>query len=380
MSEPQNFKDYFNREMAEGIAAQLQAVYPSFDTSSFLAQVMAELEQLELKARVNLIAKAMREHLPSDYPSALRIAESLLGEPSSAYVEGMFSSGWRLMVLAAFVEHYGLDHLEESLAAMYKITQQHTAEFTIRPYLQRYQAEVLACLRQWVHDPSEHVRRLVSEGTRTRLPWAGRLPQFIADPAPVLELLEELRDDSSLYVRRSVANNLNDIAKDHPELVVATLKRWAQGASDERQWIIRHALRSLVKQGHPEALAIMGVYPADIELLSLTLDPDPLPFNGTLSIKLELRNNDQQAHNCIIDYRMYFVGARGQQRSKVFKLRQARLEPGERLMLQQRYSFRPITVRRYYPGQHRVEIQVNGRVVGGADFTLAPEVAALALG
>lgn len=378
MSEPQNFKDYFNREMAEGIATQLQAAYPSFDKTSFLEQVMAELDGLELKARSNLIAKAMRDHLPSDYPTALKIAENMLGDPSSAYVEGMFSNGWHLMVLAAFVEHYGLDHLEESLAAMYKITQQHTAEFTIRPYLQRYQAEVLARLHVWVHDPSEHVRRLVSEGTRTRLPWAGRLPQFIADPAPVLELLEELRDDPSLYVRRSVANNLNDIAKDHPDLVTTTLKRWSQGASEERQWIIRHALRSLVKQGNPEALALMGVYPANIELLDLKLDPDPLPFHGTLNIKLELRNNDRQAHNCIIDYLVYFVGARGQQRSKVFKLRQARLEPGERLVLQQRHSFRPITVRRYYPGQHRVEVQVNGSIVGGADFTLAPEAALVA--
>lgn len=373
MSEPQNFKYYFNRDMVQGIASQLQTAYPDFNQASFLEQVMTELDALELKARVNLIAKAMRDHLPSDYPTALTIAESMLGEPT-AYFDGMFNSGWRLMVLAAFVEHYGLDHLEESLAAMYKITQQHTAEFTIRPYLQRHQEAVLARLQAWVHDPSEHVRRLVSEGTRTRLPWSARLPQFIADPTPVLALLEQLRDDPSLYVRRSVANNLNDIAKDHPDLVIATLQRWSQGASEERQWIVRHTLRSLVKQGHRDALALMGVSPANIELLNLTLDPDPLPFNGTLTIKLELRNTDQQAHNCIIDYLVYFVGARGQQRSKVFKLRQIQLAAGERIALQQRHSFRPITIRRYYPGQHRVEIQVNGTIVGGADFTLAPEV------
>jgi 3-methyladenine DNA glycosylase AlkC len=372
MSEQLNLKSYFDYNLVQGVGAQLQTAYPSFDQASFLEEVMAELEALELKARVNLIAKVMREHLPSDYPTALKIAECML-EERAEQVEGILGGGWRLAILATFVEHYGLDHLEVSLAAMYKITQQHTAEFTIRPYLQRHQEAVLARLHEWVHDPSEHVRRLVSEGTRTRLPWGARLPQFIADPAPVLELLELLRDDPSLYVRRSVANNLNDIAKDHPDLVISTLRRWSQGASEERQWIVRHALRSLVKQGHPEALAIMGVYPANIELLKLTLDPDPLPFNGTLTFSLELRNNDQQAHSCIIDYLVYFVGARGQQRSKVFKLRQAQLAAGQRLAVQQRHSFRPITTRRSYPGLHRIEIQVNGTIVGGADFTLAPE-------
>ena len=157
-----------------------------------------------------------------------------------------------------FVAEYGLDHFEPSMQAHYQLTQRFTAEFSIRPFLIKHTEATLARLRQWARDPNEHVRRLVSEGTRPRLPWASRLPAFQADPAPVLALLELLKDDPALYVRRSVANNLNDIGKDHPRVLMQTAQRWMRDATPERAWVVRHALRWAVKQGDPAALKVLG--------------------------------------------------------------------------------------------------------------------------
>lgn len=367
MSESSAFKHYFNREAAQEIADSLLTVYPAFRAQAFVDQVAADVESLELKGRVTLMATALRAYLPADYRQALAYLMAILPDPDT--MQGMFTSGWLLMPISAFIEHYGLEHVAESMQAMHKLTQLHTAEFCIRPYLQRYPVESLTVLHEWVSDPSEHVRRLVSEGTRTRLPWATRLPDFIANPGPVLSLLTLLRDDPSLYVRKSVANNLNDIAKDHPKLVVETLREWAHDASDERWWLIKHALRSLVKQGDRDALAILGVQPAQIALLDIELEPELVPFDGEVQIRACLRNEEATAQRCIVDYVMHFAGAHGS-RSKVFKLAQVQLQAGEQLELSKKHSFRPVTIRRYYPGAHRVELQVNGEIIGGKDFEL----------
>ncbi|GAB4446589.1 MAG: DNA alkylation repair protein [Chloroflexi bacterium OHK40] len=282
----------------------------------------------------------------------------------------MFTDGWYLMPVAAFVEHYGLEHVDISLQAMHAITQRHTAEFAIRPFLLRYPEQTLATLRAWAHDPSFHVRRLVSEGTRPRLPWAARLPAFVADPTPVLELLETLKDDTSAYVRKSVANNLNDIARDHPERVLATLTRWQRGASDERRWVIRHALRTLVKQGHPEALRLLGADAPEVELIALELTPTALRIGETLRIAVTLRSTAATPQHLIVDYVLHLPGARGRTRRNVFKLRSQTTAGGETLRLVKRHSFAIVSVRRLYPGRHRIAIQVNGVVLGEATVDL----------
>jgi 3-methyladenine DNA glycosylase AlkC len=284
----------------------------------------------------------------------------------------MFTDGWYLMPVAAFVEHYGLEHLDVSLDAMHAITQRHTAEFAIRLFLLRYPEQTLSKLRVWAHDPSFHVRRLVSEGTRPRLPWAARLPALLADPSPVIELLEALKDDPSAYVRKSVANNLNDIAKDHPELVLATLARWQQGASDERRWIIRHVLRMLVKQGHPEALRLLGADAPEVELVSLELTPAALRIGETATIAMALRSTVAAPQYLVVDDVLHLPGARGATRSKVFKLRSQTLAAGEMLRLVKRHSFAPVSVRRIYPGTHRIAIQVNSVVLGEAAVDVKP--------
>ena len=369
-SESQPFKAYFGPPLVEDLAQRLLAVYPAFPADAFIAEVTPRLEPLELKGRVAAIAAGLRRHLPLAYPAAVGLLLAILGPPHGE-AEGMFTDGWYLMPVAAFVEHYGLEHLDVSLQAMHAITQRHTAEFAIRPFLLRYPEQTLATLRVWACDPSFHVRRLVSEGTRPRLPWAARLPAFLADPAPVLELLEALKDDPSPYVRKSVANNLNDIAKDHPELVLATLARWQQGASDERRWIIRHALRTLVKQGHPEALRLLGAGAPEVELVALEVTPASLRIGETLTIAVTLRSTAATAQQLVVDYVLHLPGARGAARAKVFKLRSQILPAGETLRFAKRHSFAPVSVRRIYPGVHRIAVQVNGVVLGEVEVEVS---------
>ena len=343
-------KDFINAELVEQIADRIVAVYPAFDAVAFVAAVVAGLDALELKARHRLIAAMLREYLPADYPEALQILLAMLRDEQVAPSK---DAGLRLMAIPAFVEVYGIDHPRESLDAMPAITRVSSCEFALRPFLIAHPQTTLARLRQWAEHEDEHVRRLVSEGSRPRLPWAPPLRQFIADPAPTLSLLERLKDDPSLYVRRSAANHLNDISKDHPELLLERMAAWNKGAAAERLWLIKHALRTLVKRGDQRALA-----------------PAKLQFGNELEFTFELLNRENAEQSLMIDFVMHFRKANGKTAPKVFKLQQARLAAGEMLSFKKKLAIRPISTRKYYAGRQRLEIQVNGRVLGGADFEL----------
>jgi 3-methyladenine DNA glycosylase AlkC len=363
---PGAFKHFFNRDMLLLLASRLQRIDPAFPAVAFVEELAPQLDRLELKERVTLIAAGLRQKLPADYREALQQLVAILGVPIDE-TQGMFNDGWYLMPVAAFVEYYGLEHPNESLAALHAITQRHTGEFAIRPFLIKYPEQTLATLQVWVGDESLHVRRLVSEGTRTRLPWASRLPQFIADPTPVLALLEQLKDDPSEYVRRSVANNLNDIVKDHPELVLQTLERWQNGASPMRLALIRHALRSLVKQGHPEALRMLGATPAQV-IAELLVTPTTVALGGSAQLRAIVRNPTTTPQKLIIDYVLVMASSSGRPRQKVFKLRTGALDANSQIELSKTISFAANTIRRYYAGPHRVGLQVNGTVLAWADL------------
>jgi 3-methyladenine DNA glycosylase AlkC len=367
--ESQPFKYYYGAELAQELGERIRPIYPAFPAEAFVERVAAQVDELELKARVVVIAEELRHALPDDYGAALDILLAILG-PELPAEAGMFNHGYYLMPVAYFVERYGLEHFERSTAALREITRRHTAEYAIRPFLERYQSQTLDLLRRWAEDESAHVRRLVSEGSRPRLPWATRLQAFIVDPGPVLDLLERLKDDPSPYVRKSVANSLNDIAKDHPDLVVATLQGWQAGASAERRWIIRHALRTLIKQGHPAALSLLAYEQPAVIVRELSVTPGRARVGDTIDITFSLQSDAPQPQQLVVDYVIHFVKANGGMSAKVFKLRTLSLGHGEFVRLQKRHSLRPITTRRYYPGRHRVEVQVNGVILGGADFDL----------
>lgn len=339
MAEYPLLKDFINAELVAQIAGRIVAAHPPFDADAFAAAVVANLDELELKARHRLIAAELREFLPADYPEALRILLAMLQDEQ---VSPSKDAGLRLMAIPAFIEIYGLDHPRESLDAMPAITRVSSCEFAIRPLLVAHPQATLAHLQSWTQHEDEHVRRLVSEGSRPRLPWAPPLRHFIADPAPTLSLLEKLKDDPSLYVRRSVANHLNDISKDHPERVLERMADWHEGASPERSWLIRHALRTLVKRGDQRALAILGFGAANVELRGLILTPEVLQFGNALEFSCELLNRESGDTRLMIDYVMHFRKANGKTAPKVFKLKQARLANRCRL----RRSWRSVPSRR----------------------------------
>jgi 3-methyladenine DNA glycosylase AlkC len=225
-------------------------------------------------------------------------------------------------------------------------------------------------LREWTNDPSPHVRRLISEGTRPRLPWAPRLRAFQKDPRPVLELLELLKDDAELYVRRSVANNLNDIGKDHPAMLTAVAKRWLRGASAERRWIVNHALRSAVKRADPGALGALGYgSKAEVTLRDKRITPPRVKIGGSVTVSFTLANKGAKAQRVMADLVVHFVKARGTG-AKTFKMKALTLAPGTRVVIAKKIGLRQLTTRKHYPGEHQVEALLNGRRVALGSFML----------
>lgn len=359
MAEP--LKNHFGPEIPKRIAAMFAAVHPEFPVRPFLADATKGYEALDLTPRARQIARAMRSHLPEEYPEAARILLDSLG-PKLDRTENPGMAVFLYFPHVFFVAEYGLDHFDLSMEAQYELTQRFTAEFSIRPFLERYPEKTLSVLKTWAADPSPHVRRLVSEGTRPRLPWAPQLRLFRKDPRPVLELLDLLKDDPELYVRRSVANNLNDIGKDHPELLLKIARSWMRNAGEDRRWIVRHALRSAIKRGEAGALRVLGFgEKANVSLRKVLLSPKRVFPGDAVDISFEVVNTGARKQRLLVDFSVGFVKADGKTRPKVFKLRTVELGPREAVRLGKKVSFREMTTRKHYPGKHGVDAIVNGR-------------------
>jgi len=364
-------KDGLDVRALERIAGALGAAWPAFDKAGFVAAAAPGLDDLELKGRVCHIIEVMNGFLPAEYPAALKIVTRAAGKfPRGRAGDSM--AGFAAWPLVDWVPVYGRDHFDSSLRALKDLTSLFSAEFAVRPFLMADTERALGHLRSWLDDPSEHVRRLVSEGTRPRLPWGGRLPVFIKDPDPVIKLLTALRDDPSEFVRRSVANNLNDIAKDHPATVVELCRHWQKDAPEERRRLIRHGLRTLVKQGDRGALEVLG-YTVDPEVdATLKLAQKSLQIGGSLEFEVFLKSRASGPQKLVVDYVVHHVRANGQTTPKVFKLRILTLVPGESIHLVKKHSFAPRSVRRYYPGAHALELQVGGRTLARRSFVMTP--------
>lgn len=348
----------------------IAAVYSDFDAVRFLAVALDGYDALELTPRARQISSAMAETLPDDRAEALDILVRSLGvELEGAELTGMASFLYLPHVF--FVSDHGIDHFEEAMTAQHELTRRFTAEFSIRAFLERYPDATLSRLREWAADPSVHVRRLVSEGTRPRLPWAPRLKDFQADPTPVLELLELLKDDPEEYVRRSVANNLNDIAKDHPEVVVAVARRWWADGSKDRRRLVRHGLRTLIKAADPEALGVLG-YGADspVVVSDVRCTPDRARIGEKVRVEIDLENPSGESGGALVDFRVHFVKANGSTTPKVFKGSEVELEAGKGSTVRKTVSLRQHSTRKHYPGVHRIDVLLNGAIVEGPDFEL----------
>lgn len=353
-------KHFFGERVVRLIAGDLHRVHPGLDERRFVTRCMQGLDALELTARAWHIAGVMHGHLPEPFATAADIIVKSLG-PEHTSSEEFGMEPFRYLPHVFFVQKYGLDDFEASMQAQYELTKRFTAESSIRAFLIRYPEETYARLLQWTRDESVHVRRLASEGTRPRLPWAPRLPAFQRDPRPVIALLELLKDDPERYVQRSVANNLNDIGKDHPELAVEVCRQWSSNAPPARQWIVRHALRSLVKKGHRGALRMLGVgSKPKVSVKSVRLAPRSVSVGGKLRFSFEIAGTGRKAQDLLVDYVVHFVKANGTTKPKVFKLRRLALGPGERQELRGTVSFVDMTTRRHYPGRHGIDVVING--------------------
>ena len=358
---PEPLKEIFNPSAVSAISDLVKQAYGAFDVRSFRRTATAGLADLELLPRAKHIAAALHRHLPSDVPTALDIIVRALPKPPEVEENQEFSS-FIYMPFTIYVAEHGLPHFDKAMHANYELTQRFTAEFSIRPYLIHHQERTLETLHEWATDPSHHVRRLVSEGTRPRLPWASRLPAFQKDPRPVLALLEKLKDDPSLYVRRSVANNLNDIGKDNPNVLFSTAKKWLKGAHPNREWVVNHALRSSIKRGEQGAFAVLGYdRPASVKILNTTFDPPAAKIGSNVRVSFTVKNTSKQTEALLIDLSVHFVKSNGTANAKIFKLTTAQLASGEQIHLRKTISLKQHTTRTHYPGVHRVDVVVNGR-------------------
>jgi 3-methyladenine DNA glycosylase AlkC len=364
-------KNRFGPDVAERIGTMVAAVYPAFDKVGFVADALDGFEALELTPRARQIAEALARYLPTDFAEAAAVLKASMGPlMDSDELTGMETFIYLPHVF--YVADHGLDHFDAAMDLQYELTQRFTAEFSIRAYLERHPEQTLAVLRKWAGDPSPHVRRLVSEGTRPRLPWASRLREFQRDPAPVIELLELLKDDPALYVRRSVANNLNDIGKDHPDVLLETCKRWWTDATPEREWLIRHALRSAVKRGDPGALDLFGAGDASgLTVSASSVAPAEVSIGDSVLLEATVVNESATTRMVMMDFRVHFVKADGRTSPKVFKGASFELEPGAVREVRKRISLKQRTTRIHYVGRHAVEVIVNGTTspLGAFDVT-----------
>ncbi|WP_406611447.1 DNA alkylation repair protein [Agarivorans sp. JK6] len=351
------------------IALGIAAVYPQFDREQFVDLALDGLETLELKQRVMHLIAVLQQTLPEDFTETAKILVALpehwdRGDPDDSL------RGFAIWPVTDFVAVAGIAHPQQAFKALAALSPLFSAEFAIRPFIEKYPEQSWEQLLAWTTSDDEHLRRLASEGCRPRLPWGAQLKELIADPAPILPILEALKNDSSLYVRRSVANNLNDIAKDHPGLVLDLCQVWQQGANADLQWLIKHATRSLVKQGHPKSFPLLG-YTADpqLKLEEFAVLDQQVTMGDSLTFALALRAEEMQ-QKFVLDYAVHFMKANGKTASKVFKLKNLSLNKGEMFAIEKSHSFKAISTRKYYPGEHFVALHVNGQEIDRLAFTL----------
>lgn len=352
------------------LAADLARAEPTFRSRAFIRQATKGLDELELLDRGRHIARALAAHLPADYVEAVEVLLRSLG-PKHATDEllGVGMAPFFYLPHTIFVAEHGLEHFEVSMRAQYELTKRFSAESSIRPYIAKEPERTLAVLREWAHDDDPHVRRLVSEGTRLRLPWAMRVAWLDRNPERVIGLLELLKDDPATMVRRSVANNLNDLSKVHPKLAVQTCGAWLKGASQQRRALVEHALRSAVKRGDGDALRVLGYGgKPKVVIENVRFEPRRVAIGGRVEMTFVLRSTGRTTQRLLVDVAVHFVKANGGATPKVFKLERVVLPAKGEVEMRTRFSLAVHTTRKPRPGVHVVEVVVNGVAMRAGAF------------
>lgn len=356
-------KNCYNESFIQKLNSLVELHDQQFNAHLFTKDIFSEEWGLfELKQRMSHVTQCLNKHLGGNYVEKINILK-----PISNHFGGLDG-----MIFSDFVEQFGLDDYDTSIDAMHHFTQYCTAEFAVRPFIEQYPEKMMQQMLLWANSDNHHVRRLASEGCRPRLPWASALPKFKKDPAVILPILEKLKNDSSDYVRNSVANNLNDISKDNPHIVVKIAKAW-KGKAKETDWIIKHACRSLLKQAHPEIMSLYGYSePLHISFndfkCSKTINiDDDLNFSFNLS-------SQKIIGLCRLEFAMYFMKANGKQAKKIFKISEAHID-SKLKSVEKRFAFKPRSTRKLYIGKHSLAIIINGFEQERLDFNLGKKKA-----
>ncbi len=361
-------KLFFDRRVIDEIGRDLRGV--GVRTGTFEERAANGLDALELTGRARHIMLAMRDVLPADPPEALALLVASFGPPHATdELVGAGMEPFKYLPHALYIAEFGLDHPDEALVACEAITRRFTAEYCVRPYVERHPKKTWAALKRWTKSPDPHVRRLVSEGLRPRLPWAPRLRSLQQDPRPALVLLEALKDDPSTLVRRSVANHLGDIAKDHPDLAVEVARRWLVDATPERRKLVAYGLRHPIKQGHMGALAALGHDGAAIRIEGFTV-PARVALGDDAPFAFDVLSTGKQPQSLVIDVVVHFVKASGKTAPKVFKVARRVVAPRERVSLCGRIRTAVMTTRTHHPGEHVIDVQINGQRFAAGRFEL----------
>ena len=375
MGEP--IKNMFNRQYFDRFIKDLKLVLSNFDSRRFVSQIMNdEWENLEFKQRCCHIAAVLKKHLPPDYKEAsAKILELLelikddhdYSKPDDNQFTLALEYGW---ILDSFIEQFGQDDYKTSIKVIEKLTQFTSCEFSVRPFIIRYPGKMMKQMQLWSKHKHWGVRRLSSEGCRPRLPWGMALPNLKEDPAPIIPILENLKNDVSRFVRLSVANNLNDIAKDNPETVIDLAKKW-QGKSDNINWVIKHGCRSLLKQGNTEVMALFGFNAGkDISIDAFKLLTPKVKTGKALEFGFNLLNKSKKKAGIRLEYGIYYQKANGTLSRKVHKISEKEYAENSVTQITRKHPFKVVTTRVLYPGLHQVSVIINGNEFEKHDFEL----------
>lgn len=359
MAEP--LKNLFSKELVNSLANHIKQHHKNFNTNAFINDVFDTIwSNKELKQRMRHITECINKHIKIPYQQQVEI----LTEVAPQF------KGFTAMIFPDFIEVYGLDNLTTSIKALELFTQYSSSEFAVRPFIIKYPKEMLKQHIKWAQHKNYHVRRLASEGIRPRLPWALGLTSFKKDPTPILPVLELLKNDESEYVRKSVANCLNDISKDHPNLALKIVNNW-KGKTKETDWIVKHASRGLLKQGNIGALKTFGLNDqVHAKVTQLKLSKNILKIGDEFSFETSIQLLDKIAHQIRVEYNIYFMKSNGKQSPKIFQIGTYFIKPKQEIIIKRKHKFADLTTRKHYPGEHFLAIVINGKEMAKHFFTI----------
>ena len=360
-------KDLYSKSFYNEFADSLVKTVPAFKKAVFIRQIFSkEFENMELKERMRHTTHVLHSFMPEDYAAAVKLFTKII---NGLRKDGFSNGRLEFMFFPDYIEVYGLEDYDSSVKALEFITVFFSCEFAVRPFILKYGDKMMRQMTAWSLHKDAAVRRLASEGSRPRLPWAMAVPALKKDPAPILPIMENLKEDPSESVRRSVANNLNDIAKDHPDIVLSIAGRW-KGISKEVDAIIKHGCRTLLKQGHTEILKHYDLESKDLALTSFKILTPKVKIGEYLSFKFSFVNNHTKDLTVRLEYAVYYKRANGQLARKVFKISEKNCKAGEKVEISRNQSFKIITTRTFYPGQQQLSIILNGAEKGIDKFVL----------